>query len=450
MNTTLEDQPEPAEFEVIAGNPFLDGLPTPPRTCAAAINLLNDTARSRRYVNSAAPVHEDVLRNAGSVYCATAVDGTILTRLLSAIADSYEERDIRRKSALVMALRVNQLLYTPRAERIRMELQRRAGTVRGLSPSNAENEIRIPNTQPRALLVKAPLRMGRRTLASLLEEVIGAGYRPITLDGNGGAIRSIQLRVVRISWPNDGTVKGLVHEFAAAIDRIAGRNNEFVELVRLGFKTAGELEIAMQSVALAANVGTLFVEGINVSTTKSSECEQIWNVLATFTRKTGIVLVCFATPAAAALGLQKYISVIGDLTTLGTHELIPSRTCSNHWHQVCKANFNAFVRPVTGNDMPEWLPKLLLEVTRGRNSLVKASLQHVAMTLLESGLDKLEEKHFRKYLENAVEPYRESFEALTMVADKTVRLTYTSLQTFGDMFTSVQAEHLRVKPLLDE
>ncbi|WP_281718816.1 hypothetical protein [Pandoraea apista] len=441
--------PPPAKLDTSdLENPFLSSLPASPANVSEAMNILGDHSGEMYSLDNAPYSQEHLLARTDNVYCATSVDGQILMRVMAAIRDSYRERDLRRNAFLEIAYRANRTLHERNAVHPRhLVTLEQARTVNRASGDT--DDIRVPNSRPRGLIVSAPLRMGRRTLAGLIENFIGVEYRPLIIRLPNGNLQCIQLKVVRVNWPLDGTLRSFALEFAEAIDRLTDGQSKYSRMFHHSMQSSGGLEVAMRCLALSANVGAVLVERINIAQASTAESRQTWDALARLTRKTGIPVISFATPGAVLQGLGNCIDAFSDLTTLGVHELLPATAPSSpHWTQLCRAHYDATLAPIADNEMPEWLAPLLHELTLGRKGLVAMIMNHIGMTLLEFSLRSLEETHFRKYAQAAIEHYAPALEAVDLVA-KRAPVTPSSLRRFGDMFTSKQATLLRVRPLLD-
>lgn len=427
-----------------AENPLLDSLPDCPKSARIAMEGLRAIACERPSIARELSFHEQILLNGRSVFVPTITEGQILQRIIAAMYDSYRERDWRLKAYRELAFRANRKVHKP------LEVRRGLLPPQVNHPTSADiaraKPVRVPNVRARGLIIQAPLRMGRRALVGLIENAIGAGHESHVINTPNGALEATQVKVLRVKWPLDGTLKSLAYEFAAALDRATGVLDQYARLVRNGASISAFHEDVMTCLTIIASVGLVIVEQINVNS--AARERESWDALARLTNETGVVIVCVMTPAAASNGLAQNIGARGPLSTLGEIELLPPAHDDAHWVDVCESQYIGVLRPITGDEMPPWFPPFAHEICRARRSLVSVIVNHVAMVLAEFGLKALDEVHFKQYAVEAIRHYAQALDAVDL-ARREAQLTPTTLKTFGDMFTSKEARGLCIKPQLE-
>ncbi|MCP1174905.1 hypothetical protein [Ralstonia chuxiongensis] len=367
---------------VAPGNPLLDNMPAVPKL-SEAMRLMDQKATSNYSYSSR---EESILRQASNIYVSSAKSAGIVSTVVAQVRASYMDRDLRMPDYRNHTIAANNFLHD-RPTRNSATPPSRSGMG--------------PRARPRGIVVAAPVRMGRRCLADIVESVIGRGCVMTRVQTHSGFSEYAQLRSLRVQWPIEGKVLGFAQGFLGAFDSVF--NTGYAN--RIGSPQFRESQVvaAVTALGVVSNLGLLIVEGIGTETSTSKAAHATWDALAHFTRTTGIPVLCLATPGAVICGLSQLPSVAGALAPQGLFEITRSgRAEENHWKAVCKAQFDATLRVAGIARMPEWLPAAAYDLTFGYPGLLATALSSISLQLLSLDVKTLNADTFHTYGKQAL------------------------------------------------
>lgn len=343
-------------------NPLLADVPPVP-TLREAMQL---TEIVESYEGAPISSGEEITQRVSKVVVTNAARARALMTVLEQVRSSYLDRDLRDQAYVNFTCTANYALHRKR-DRRGYELP----LVFGIAPK----------ARPRGILVAAPVRTGRRCLASIVESLFRREAIPIAIRGtHSGDSRYWKVPVIRIQWPIDGKIHGLARNFVGAFDTVM--KTDYARRTQSPFFRDRDIIAALSALSIAANLGLLIVERINTLDASTHAAQTTWDGLAQYTRMTGIPVLCLATPGAAVAGLSRLPGALGDLAPTGPIEILPSASCKEkHWTDVCRALYDATVGSILRDFMPDWLPKAAYGLTLGYPGILAKALSHIALEL---------------------------------------------------------------------
>lgn len=343
------------------GNPLLQKAPAIP-TLSEAMALLEE---EDGYDDEDCSIEEKILLDASRAYEPNVIAARALITASTLYHVSLRDRDLRDPDYRDYGITANEFLHYDRLAQ--GELPSRFGMA--------------PHARCRTLFVAAPVRMGRKTLARKIAAALGQKMVPVTVPAKEGSADYVHLPCLPMKWPIEGKLQGLGKEFFGAFD------TEFKSRYATARKGATfreeSIAPAMRALGAVSNLGVLLVDRINIEDSDTKFAKLSWSALAMFASMTGIPVICFITPGAAALSLVKYPEAAGELTTLGVTEFTPARgPHDKYWIAVCSRIFNITIRAAGVHTMPTWFPEVAFDITQGYPGLlIKASIA-VALEML--------------------------------------------------------------------
>ncbi|CAJ0811196.1 hypothetical protein LMG18093_01273 [Ralstonia holmesii] len=412
---------------VAPGNPLLDNMPAVPKL-SQAMRLMDQKATSN-YSRSSR--EETIMRQASNIYVPSANSAGIVSAVVAQVRASYMDRDLRIPDYRDHTIAANLFLHD--------RPTRNAAT----PPSRFGLG---PRARPRGIVVAAPVRMGRRRLADIVESVIGRGCVMNRLQTHNGFSEYAQLRSLRVQWPIEGKLSGFAQGFLGAFDTVF--NTEYAKRMRSPQFRDSDVVAVITALGVVSNLGLLIVEGIGTETSTSKTAHATWDALAQFTRTTGIPVLCLATPGAVICGLSQLPSVAGALAPQGLFEITRSgRAGEDHWKAVCEAQFDATLRVAGIATMPEWLPAAAYDLTFGYPGLLATALSSIALQLLSLGVKELNADTFHRYGKKALALHEGDVNAVRQIGMGGL-YRGSSLARYGDWLGVRQLSSTHPAPLL--
>ncbi|WP_434113359.1 hypothetical protein [Paraburkholderia caffeinilytica] len=406
-------------------NPLLASVPPVP-TLREAMQLteLIDT-----YEGTPISSGEEITQRVSNVAVTNAARARTVMTVLEQVRSSYLDRDLRDQTYVNFTFTANLALHRKR-DRRGYEFP----LVFGIAPK----------ARPRGILVAAPLRMGRRSLAMTIESLFRREAIPIRIPGTrSGDSRYLQLPVIRIQWPIDGKIHGLARNFVGAFDTIMG--TDYARRSHTPFFRDRDIIPALSALSIAANLGLLIVERINTLDASTRAAETTWDGLAQLTRMTGVPVLCLTTPGAAIAGLSRLPGALGDLAPTGVIEILPSASYKEkHWIDVCRSLYDATVGSIRQDSMPDWLPEAAYELALGYPGVLAKALSYIALELNALKLAAFTTDVFVTYGKKALALDQSHLNAVKRIRMGGGEFTRASLFRYGDWLSF---SHLTSLPL---
>jgi hypothetical protein len=422
------DEPDRVRDVVLRddGNPLLADVPPVP-TLHEAMQL---TEVVESYEGAPISSGEEITRRVSNVVVTNAARARALMTVLEQVRSSYRDRDLRDHAYVNFTYTANYALHRKR-DRRGYELP----LVFGIAPK----------ARPRGIIVAAPVRTGRRCLASTIESLFPREAIPVAIQGtHSGDSRYWKVPVIRIQWPIDGKIHGLARNFVGAFDTIM--KTDYARRTQSPFFRDRDIIAALSALSIAANLGLLIVERINTLDASTRAAETTWDGLAQYTRMTGIPVLCLATPGAAVAGLSKLPGALGDLAPTGPLEILPS---ANHrekrWIDICRALYDATVGSILRDSMPDWLPEAAYDLTLGYPGLLAKVLSHIALELNALKVTAFTAEVFEIYAKKALSLDQTHLDAVSLIR-KGGEFTRATLLRHGDWLSFGHLTSLPLKP----
>ncbi|SKC83724.1 hypothetical protein SAMN05445504_3719 [Burkholderia sp. CF099] len=343
------------------GNALLNDVPPIP-TLSEALQIAQSVGTYDAPISSGA----DITRQVCGVRVANAARARVVKTALEYVNSSFIDRDLRDQDYVNYTYTANYAVHRKR-DRRGYELP----MVFGIAPK----------AQPRGILVAAPVRTGRRSLAALIESLFRREPIPLSIRSPlAGEGQYWKIPVLRIQWPLDGKIHSLARNFVGAFD--TAMRTVYAQRTHSPFFRDRDILPALAALSIASNLGLLIVERINTRNACTRAAEITWDGLAQLTRMTGIPILCLATPGAAVAGLSGLSGALGDLAPTGPIEILPSLGHTDrYWIDVCRALYDATVGAIREDPMPEWFPKAAYELALGYPGVVAKALSYIAIEL---------------------------------------------------------------------
>jgi hypothetical protein len=378
-------------------NPLIEDIPATP-TLLEGMRMMK---RAGALIDAKLSPEEAVVHHATQVFVPDATSAQILINVIAQVRSSYHDRDLRLPEYRNYAITANSFLHRTRDE-YKQYLPSKYGVA--------------PGARARGIMVVAPVRMGRRQIADVVESFIGHDSRPVRIYSGSGFSEYHRLRTLRVQWPIAGKTSGLLTGFIGAFDTAI--DSKYSGNARSHLFREERIVATMCSFGVAASLGLLIVEGITVEDATTYASQSTWSALAKFTRLTGIPVLCLATPGAAAYGLAKVPSAGGNLTSTGVTEIAPAlHERDKHWVDICRALYNATILRAGTEEMPGWFPELAYDLTAGYPGLLAKALASIALQLLSLGTTSFTPKLFTKYGKEALLLDRPHIDAVKRIRD---------------------------------
>ncbi|MBU9517614.1 hypothetical protein KTE45_03945 [Burkholderia multivorans] len=291
--------------------------------------------------------------------------------------------------------------------------------------------LAVPGARPRGFFAVIPAGAGRRVTANSIAAYLKTepiAIEVATQDGQLG--RYLQLPAMRIAWPARGSLRSFAKAFIANVDAAVGTT--YLTRNR-GALHRGEQEViaALCAFAVALNLGVLIVERINTRDARGRDAETLWDVLGQFTSATGIPVLCFGTPGAAA-ALSEQSSAIGELVTHSVYSLPADIPTSEVWCLFAKVIFAKYLKDVVGSNEPDWFTERLWQESLGHYRLAKKACIHVSSKLRAAESSQLSPGDFVRYAKDALTLEQPHLRAIGLWRRGGGRFTATSIRRHGD------------------
>jgi len=291
-------------------------------------------------------------------------------------------------------------------------------------------QIVVPGAKPRGLLVIAQSRMGRRVWADIVHDKLGRTVQPIRVMVEGRATGFWMLPVWRTHWPPNGSLKKFIR--TALRDFDSATKMTYAWRVSTDFyRDKQDCRDCLNSLAIAYNVGLLIVERINTTDASSEAAREMWDFLGRFTRKTGIPVLCFATPGAAA-ALSEQSAAAGELSSSSVRWIAPEYKGSRRWQATARAIFDAYLRRPIFPDYPNWFEDALWEQSLGINGLAARICDHADRKLKNEQLANLDLKVFIGLAQQALVLENPHLEAVKEIGTSKKLFSKVSVRRHGD------------------
>lgn len=356
-------------------NPSLLNVPEVPTTTLAISTMMR-----------LQPIYEEKndseagFNRLGNLFVPTLSHASILQDVVSQVRGSYLGRDLRDPAYRKYIIASHTLVH---------------GAYDRHGHALPVKSIIAPHAQARGVFVCAASQMGRTQLANQIETYLGRGSQIIRIDGSHDKTFTdyVQLKVLRVQWPADGSLKHFTKNFLAAFDAEIGTDYSARE--RGPFSREHARVPAICSLAAAVNLGILMVERINTKAAACPAAANTWDALGAFTRVTGIPVLCLATPGAA-VGLVEQSGAIGDLVS-SQHIVRLQTSNSPNWMAITDTFFKAAIADARLPTMPGWFREALWRVASGHpglaakvcNAIARQKLSLPAWILTQSNFDEI-------------------------------------------------------------
>ncbi len=341
--------------------------------------------------------------------------GALLVETIAAVRDGYNARNLADPEFRALAKTAVDIANFPEDEGSRRLMHGR---------------IVVPGATPRGLLVIAQSRMGRRVWADIVHDAFGRKVEPIRVVVDGRAAGFWRLPVLRTHWPPGGSLKKYIRtalrDFDSATNMAYARraSTEF-------FRDEQDCRDSLNSLAIAYNVGLLMVERINTDDASTNAAQEMWDFLGRFTRKTGIPVLCFTTPGAAA-ALSEQSTAAGELTSSGVRWIAPEAKGSRRWQAIASAIFDAYLRRASFPDCPDWFESTLWEQSLGIHGLAVRICDHIDRRLKNEQLAKLNLTLFIALAQQALVLEQPHLEVVKEIGTSKKRFSKVSVRRHGD------------------
>ncbi|WGS45234.1 hypothetical protein LFL97_21030 [Burkholderia sp. JSH-S8] len=291
--------------------------------------------------------------------------------------------------------------------------------------------LAVPGARPRGFFAVMPAGTGRRVTAHAIAAYLKT--QPIAIevalqDGQRG--RYLQLPAMRIAWPARGSLRSFAKAFIANVDAAVGTT--YLARNR-GALHRGEQEViaALCAFAVALNLGVLIVERINTRVARGRDAETLWDALGQFTSATGIPVLCFGTPGAAA-ALSEQSSAIGELVTHSVYRFPADIPTSEVWRLFAKVLFAKHLKGAIGANEPDWFTESLWRESLGHYRLAKKVCVHISSKLRAAESGQLSMEDFVRYAKEALTLEQPHLRAIGLWHRGGGRFTPTSIRRHGD------------------
>ncbi|AFQ52175.1 hypothetical protein [Burkholderia cepacia] len=359
----------------------------------------------------------------------------VLVHVIAQARDSYRDRDLRKFDYRRHVLTTNNFLHHRPSARAHYKI----------IPSCAGI---APRAKARGMVVAVPAYMGRTVLCEAIQSFLQRELVSARVTVGEGLAEYPQLRVLRVPWPIKGDPGGLITNFISAID--SALNTDYLNSTRFPWFRERDGIPAICSLGTAVHLGLLIVDRINVENVTSSAADHTWNVIAQFTRTTGIPVICLPTPGAAALSLARLSGSLSDLTSAGVLEISPPLNARNsHWIAICETQFAATMGVAGIGEMPAWLPEDAYALTQGYPGLLAKVLTGIAQHLLIMKVTSFDRKLFDKYGKSSLVMDQPHIDAIRSIRERPSKFRPSSLMRHGDWlsFEELFSTHLMPEPL---
>ncbi|WP_253573722.1 hypothetical protein [Burkholderia multivorans] len=415
------------------GNPLLANLPPVP-SIQEALHMVAENYLEHDMTGLSAA--ELVVRQSKHAIVPNSQFARVLVHVIAQARDSYRDRDLRKFDYRRHILSTNNFLHhRPSA---------RAAPYR-IIPSCAGI---APRAKARGIVVAIPAYMGRTVLCEAIQSFFKRELVSARVTVGEGLAEYPQLRALRVPWPIKGDPGGLITNFISALD--SALNTDYLNSTRFPWFRERDGIPAICSLATAVHLGLLIVDRINVENVGSAAADHTWNVIAQFTRTTGIPVICLPTPGAAALSLARLSGSLSDLTSAGVLEISrPLNARNSHWIAICEIQFAATMGVVGIEEMPPWLPEDAYELTQGYPGLLAKILTSIAQHLLIMNVTSFDRKLFDKYGKSALMMDQPHIDAIRTIRGHPGKFRPSSLMRHGDWlsFEELFSTHLMPEPL---
>lgn len=360
-------------------NPCLENVPATP-TAKRAMDAMVRLGKTIKNGINVAPCIADLEH----ILIPTLEHAQVLMAVTAQIRESYCARDLRDPEYRRYTLSTQELLHKS-FDRHGHRLPAKGG--------------KAPGAKSRGIFVCAAARMGRHQTAEAVESFIGGGVRSIRVPMSGHFMDFLQLKTLRVNWPEKGKMRRFAKAFIAAFDSKMG--------TAYSLRTRGPLfreeDIlpALCSLGTASNLGVLIVERINSRAATSPDALEMWDALGVFTRTTGIPVLCLATPGAA-VGLAEQSGSIGDLVSTGLHRLYVPSAHSPAWQAVCKLYFKSSLALAGVKKIPDWFADCLWELSLGHYGVAVNACTVVARYLISTGTSEISKTKFMELAQKSL------------------------------------------------
>jgi hypothetical protein len=392
-----------------ADNPLLRHIPT----VAAAEDAISAAQTSRSRAVAADQGKDPSKQRPADRFIADESRRRIIAAVVEQVRSSYAERDIRDPDYRNFIITANTALHR------RQDRRRRAiPLVLG----------EAPHAKARGILVAAPVRTGRRSLADAIESLFTR--RPVTHcfpACHPGFMEFVQLPMIRILWPIDGRVETLARDFIIAVD--SALKTDYACKTSTPMFPDRDMPTALRALAITTNLGLLMVERINMADACARRAASVWQALNEFTKMTGIPVLCLATPGATVASLANHSDVFSPLARF---EILPSaRHTDNFWLLICESLYGVTVGTLRRGRMPKWLPRVAFRLTLGYPGLLAKALTSIALMCRALKIADFTQQIFTSYAKQALVLEQCSLSYIALVRARNCRIP-PSLRLHGD------------------
>lgn len=394
--------------QVAIDNPCLRMLPTVPSQESALKEMTRGRfVRDWNGDEATRPVPSDICIGNEEL-------AALLIDTIRAVRASYGERNLADPEFSLLAKTAVTIANFPEDEDSRLLMH---------------GKIAVPGATPKGLLVVAQSRMGRRVWADILHDKLGRKVQPIRVMVDGRTTGFWMLPVWRTHWPSNGSLRKFVRtalrDFDSATSLAYGRRpmSHFLRDEKDG-------RDGLNSLAIAYNVGLLIVERINAADASSDAAREMWDFLGRFTRKTGVPVLCLATPGAVA-ALSEQSTAVGELTSSSMKWISPAAKDSRRWTATAGAIFDAYLRRSCFQNSPAWFNDVLWEQSLGLHGLAANICKYIDRKLKNKHFESLDSTRFIALAHEALVLEQPHLEVVKQIGSKK-RFSKVSVRRHGD------------------
>ncbi|HDR9009713.1 TPA: hypothetical protein QDB08_002683 [Burkholderia vietnamiensis] len=261
--------------------------------------------------------------------------------------------------------------------------------------------ITIDNAGPRGHVVVIPAGMSQQAFRKSVQRIIGKDRELIEIAvPQGGMIRYTRLPSLTVPFPENGAPRSFGKLFLRYFDD--AMNLAHSARLRGPFHR-GEEEIgpALQAYAIAANLGVLIVEQIDMRNASTKLAKSMWAILARFTADTGIPVVCLATPGAAA-ALSEQSTAAALLAGKTWYNIASAQRDSAQWSLTCEYLYSTHLTGCMGFAEPEWFADTMWWATCGLSELAVRVCIHIESVSRKEDFERPGKDEFLRFARDAL------------------------------------------------
>lgn len=261
--------------------------------------------------------------------------------------------------------------------------------------------VAVPTSGSRGIWVSIPAGHGEEAVVRAIERVIGTSAHRFYVDASGGGEFDISIvKSLTVPFPESGSPRAFVDTYLKQMDSVVQDGSSTYQTGPF-HRESNDVANAMSSHAIQHNLGALLVPGLTAAAIKGKAGGVLLGILARFTERSGIPVVCFATTKATTAA-EMHGSVVRALRKLGV-SIVAFKHTDGEWHRLAEHLWEHFFSYRFSHAMPEWFVEELWRHSLGLVEPAQKLAEHAYSTGAFTPEPELTVLLLEKYAHDALE-----------------------------------------------